>query len=102
MLVLGGNPTDELEGAYAVISAAVGLRAYVKLRRGGRLRAAPVGGGWEPIATGHGVARLLRSALKVLQHYFPREAGEVFRDPPDVVYRSEIPSGAGWLAQLRY
>ena len=36
-----GNPTDALEGAYAVISAAVELRARIKLKKNGKMTAAP-------------------------------------------------------------
>ncbi len=81
-----GNPTDGLEGAYAVISAAIAMRAQVVLRRGGGFRFSGEGSGFRKLA---------ESALKVLARYFPECAESVAGDPPDVEYGTEIPPESG-------
>ncbi len=81
-----GNPTDGLEGAYAVISTAIAMRARVVLRRGGGFR---FSGG------DSGFRKLAESALRVLERYFPEYAERVAEDPPDVEYSTEIPPESG-------
>ena len=96
-----GNPTDALEGAYAVISAAINMRAYVRLRHGGSLMVAQAGEGErgasiEDLGKDYGgVPRLLCAALRVLTRYFPEEASRVLEDKPDISYCTEIPPESG-------
>ena len=81
-----GNPTDGLEGAYAVVSAAIAMRARLELRRGGSFRLS---------GEGSGFGKLAESALKVLKRYFPECAERVAEDLPDVEFSTEIPPESG-------
>ncbi len=73
-----GNPTDALEGAYAVISAAISLRAYVKVKEGKK-----------------NLLPLFESCLQVLKTYFPEEYSHVKEDSLETEYWTEIPREAG-------
>jgi len=96
-----GNPTDALEGAYAVIAAAIQMRAYVNLRQSGNLRVARMNEEKsytfirDLCENYSGIPRLFRSALRVLKHYFPGMARQIMRDKPDVLYDTEIPPESG-------
>ena len=73
-----GNPTDALEGAYAVISAAISLRAYVKINEGER-----------------NIPPLFENCLQVLKKYFPEEYSRVEENALEVDYWTEVPREAG-------
>ena len=96
-----GNPTDALEGAYAVISAAIDMRAYVRLRREGSFTVTQADDDKSRVSIENlagdysGVPRLLCAALRVLKHYFPEEAGRILKDRPDISYHTEIPPESG-------
>ena len=96
-----GNPTDALEGAYAVISAAVKLRARIKLKKNGKMTAAPAD---NPLSAASlslelkklsGAPLLFSSLLKILKRYFPGEANTVLSDKPDIYFTTEIPPESG-------
>jgi len=96
-----GNPTDGLEGAYATISAAIGMRAYVRIETGGSFTCSPMD---KPLLTVSiadpdgdygGIPRLFNSAVKVLQVFFPDLAERVVKDKPDIFYRTEVPPEGG-------
>ncbi|RLE81823.1 MAG: hypothetical protein DRJ51_02985 [Thermoprotei archaeon] len=82
-----GNPTDGLEGAYAVISSAIDLRAYVYF--GDKSPDDPFSD-IDP-----GIARVFRGFTEVLKRYFPKIYGEFTNDSPRVNVRTEIPKASG-------
>jgi len=96
-----GNPTDALEGAYAVISAAIELRAHVKLKSKGNLRVAPAEKPNHTVSISmkneklDGAPLLFSSLLKTLKKYFPQEAEAVLISKPDIYYATQIPPQSG-------
>ncbi|HDI74671.1 MAG: hypothetical protein DRJ52_09705 [Thermoprotei archaeon] len=73
-----GNPTDALEGAYAVISAALTLRAYVEIKQ-----------------SEEELLDLFKSCLLVIKEYFPEEYRRIGDRPVSCKYWTEIPREAG-------
>ena len=89
-----GNPTDALEGAYAVISAAIGLRAYVKLTPGS-FNVYYTDEYLGKLDEGREVAKLFLSALYTLKQYFPAFYVQIMKKPFDIHYWTEIPRESG-------
>ncbi len=81
-----GNPTDALEGAYAVISSAIQMRAYVTVKEGERL--------FHSLTSD--VRRLFEGCVNVIKKYFPNVYQEIIQKPIDVVeVKTEIPRESG-------
>ena len=82
-----GNPTDALEGAYAVISSAIKLRAYIEIKKSKTLLKS---------ITNPNLKNLFKNCIKAIQEYFPAYYEEIIKNPTDITnIKTEIPKESG-------